>query len=298
MNPAYAGMTLEQAQQYCRDLAHSHYENFEVASRLLPPERRDEYLALYAFARGADDLADETGTSLPPEERKAARLSALEGWRSLLSDLYTGRVPAHPAFIALRPVVEQHDIPKELFERMIEAFERDQTVSRYERWSDVLEYTHGSANPVGRWVLRLYGLNDPGLDSLSDAICTGLQLVNFIQDVRSDLLDRDRVYLPQVDLERFGVLEEQLAEVPTPPPVRRLLAWEAKRAERLLAEGRPLIYQVDKVLRGHLILFHGGGRLALHALRRVEYDVGSQHVRVDPVARFALLLRALRGRPL
>ncbi|MCB2198320.1 squalene synthase HpnC [bacterium] len=285
-------MTLAEAQDWCRTYAASKLENFEVVSLFLPRNKRSEYLALYAFARGADDRADD------PHQSLEDRLDALQKWRSFLTELYDGHSPTHPAFIALRPVIEKYSIERELFDRMITAFEQDQSTMRYSSWQEVLGYTRGSADPVGRWVLRLYGHSDPELDELSDKICTGLQLTNFIQDVSEDYRDRDRIYLPQQDLELFDVQEKDFGKPDTPERLRRLLAYESERAEHLLDQGKALIERVHPSFRRQLSLFHGGGRLALQAVRSAHYNVASEPVHVRPLHRIALLLRVLRGRTL
>ncbi len=281
---------------WCRRFALSHYENFNIASLLLPPARRDEYFALYAFARGADDLADEAARS--GSDPKKRRLEALRRWGMMLTELYVGGSVNHPTFVALAEVIRRYRIERELFERMLNAFRQDQVKTRYENWGELRRYTRGSANPVGRWVLRLYGYRSQNLDRLSDRICTGLQLVNFIQDVRSDLIERNRVYLPAEDMDDFKVSEEMLVDIPTPPRVRELLAYEADIAERLLAKGRALIDKVRGELARQLILFHGGGRAALHMLRLARYDVASGRIKVNKLMKLALLTRAMRGVPL
>ncbi|MCB2212738.1 squalene synthase HpnC [bacterium] len=289
--------TLAEAQQWCASFATKHRENFDVASKLLlGDELRHAYFALYAFARGADDRADE---QLESGDGASAANRALDEWQRELNSVYDeNSAPSHPAFVALQDVVERHHIERELFQRMIDAFRQDQFIKRYETWSDLREYTAGSADPVGRWVLRVHGYRSPAMDAWSDAICTGLQLVNFLQDVREDFEKRDRVYLPKKDMRRFGVEEAMFSVSPTIEPVRELLRYEAKRAEYLFATGRELLDNVDPKLRKQLILFHGGGRLALHALRKADYDVCSRHISASRMSRAALLVRAVRGKPL
>jgi len=290
--------SLEDARQWCRAYAAAHYENFSVVSSFLPPQTRTAYEALYAFARGADWRADDIDADLPLHVRSEHRLKALDEWQENLDGIYSGKQADHPTFTALGPVAMRYGINRESFARMINAFRIDQTNARFRTWDDLLTYTRGSANPVGHWVLRVHGYRNPALDELSDSVCTGLQLVNFMQDIRSDLLERDRVYLPREDMDRFGVLESMLAEQPSPTPVRRLLAFEGVRAEKLLSAGNSLIARVNGSLVPQLILFHGGGRLALAALRHAEWDAGSQHRRVTRLEKLALVSRALRRRPL
>lgn len=284
-------MNIAAADRWCRRFVARHHENFRVVSLFLPRREQRAYAALYSFARIADDLADDDAD---PEHRLES-LSRLQGQ---LDALYAGNRPDHPVFIALEPVIVRYSLEKELFIRLLDAFRLDQVKNRYSTWREVLEYTAGSADPVGRIVLRVHGYRDEELDLLSDRICTGLQLVNFIQDIGEDLLRRDRIYLPQEDLERFGVDRRMLLRSPSPSEVCRLVAFEVARAEQLLAGGRRLISLVDNRLARQLILFHGGGRLALHRIRRKGYNIASIGTGRNRVAEFALLQRAFRGKPL
>jgi squalene synthase HpnC len=290
--------TSQEAFEWCRAYASAHYENFPVLSFFLPRPTRIAYSALYVFARGADWRADDIASHLPEKPRRQARLQALSEWRSHLEDACSGKPPHHPAFTALQRVIQDHPIEQDLFDAMIRAFERDQQNDRYKTWEDVLQYTEGSANPVGRWVLRVHGYHDAELDRLSDCVCTGLQLVNFMQDIRTDLMQRNRVYLPTEDLQRYAVSEELLAQTPSPEPVRQLLAFESERAETYLSAGVDLIHRVQRPFRGQLILFVGGGKLALKALKRAAWDAGSKHRRVSRFEKSLLIFRVLMGRRL
>jgi phytoene synthase len=179
----------------CERLAQRHYENFPVASRLLPARMRPHIAAIYAFARTADDFADEPG--IPDDER----LRLLEEWGALLKgDLKQSAVPA---FHALHHTIATCNLPVELFEDLLSAFRQDVTKHRYATWTDVLDYCTRSANPVGRLVLRVAGHDDPGLDHASDAVCTALQLTNFWQDLELDWR-HGRLYVPLDDCARMG----------------------------------------------------------------------------------------------
>lgn len=200
----------EDAMAYCRTLARSHYENFSVLTSIVPRNLRDSFAAVYAFCRWSDDLADETGTG---EDARARSTELLAWWRRELEACFAGE-PGHPVFVALSSVRTEHDLAAEPFHHLIDAFEQDQRVTRYQSWDELLGYCRGSANPVGRLVLALGGLGDgqtppPGGEHLyakSDATCTALQMINFWQDIRRDLLERDRVYLPS----ETGVTAEDL----------------------------------------------------------------------------------------
>jgi len=186
-----------EARRYAVDLATSHYENFTVVSRVLPARLREDFAAVYAFCRWADDLGDETG-----DPRRSLEL--LDWWRQELDACYRGE-PRHPVFVALKPTIEKHDIPATPFEKLIDAFVQDQGLTRSHTWEQVVDYCTRSADPVGRLVLYMCGYRDEQRQRLSDCTCTALQLANFWQDVRRDILERDRIYVPDAALsEQIG----------------------------------------------------------------------------------------------
>jgi squalene synthase HpnC len=183
-------LTIEQARSMCRRLAHGRYENFSVLSAVVPRALRDDFAALYAFCRWADDLGDEVGD---PQRS----LELLAWWRRELQQCFDGQ-PRHPVMLALRPVIEAHGLPIEPFDDLIKAFEQDQRVDRYATWDQLLDYCRLSANPVGRLVLMICGeRREPDLFNRADAACTALQLTNHWQDVKRDVLERNRIYIPQ-----------------------------------------------------------------------------------------------------
>ncbi len=197
-------MTYEQASDYTRQLAKSHYENFTVVSWFLPRRLRDDFRHVYSFCRWADDLGDETG-----DPRRSLEL--LAWWRREVDLCYAGK-PRHPVFVALNQTIHRHDIPRKPFDDLISAFEQDQTMTRYRTWDQVLDYCTRSADPVGRLVLYLAGVRDEARQRLSDATCTALQLANFWQDVRRDVLERDRVYVPSEVASRHGLDIETMVD--------------------------------------------------------------------------------------
>jgi squalene synthase HpnC len=245
-------------------LARRHYENFTVASWLAPRRLRPHLAAVYAFCRWADDLADETSDP-------AHSLRLLGWWEEELRRCYAGEA-RHPVFVALAETIRARTIPAEPFADLLSAFRQDQRQSRYETAADVLDYCRRSANPVGRIVLFLGQCHDERTGALSDRICTGLQLVNFCQDVAQDF-QRQRVYLPAETLARHGVPPSDLGREATSAALKRAVREEVDRAESYLLGGMPLVGIVPAGLRAAVELFVGGGLAIVAAIRRIEYDV-------------------------
>jgi phytoene synthase len=257
---------LSDAYAHCERLAREHYENFPVASRLIPPAMRPHIAAIYAFARTADDFADEPG--LTADER----LRRLDDWERRLERPAS---PSDPVFFALAHTVDVHRLPLTLFTDLLSAFKQDVTTTRYETWSDVLDYCRRSANPVGRLVLRVAGRHDPGLDQASDALCTALQLTNFWQDLERDWLI-GRIYVPLEDRTRAGAAESDLAARRVTPEWRSVMTLMAQRTRELFAAGRPVCDGVDGRLRWELRLTWLGGSRILDKLVRADFDVFGQ----------------------
>ncbi len=252
------------SRRYCRRLARQHYENFTVASRLLPGALRQHVSNVYAYCRWADDLADEAG-----DPRRS--MAFLNWWESLLRECYQGRA-THPVFIALSETIRRFQIPIEPFLDLLVAFRQDQRMTRYETIEQVLEYCRYSANPVGRLVLYLGECHTAERVRLSDSICTGLQLANFWQDVARDW-DRGRVYLPQSACRRFGYDEAAFARRECNDAFRHLLAVHVDQAEGMLRAGEPLVPKMPSDLRLPVALFAAGGLATLEAIRRRRFDV-------------------------
>lgn len=202
---------LQAAYEYCEQMAKSHYENFPVGSLLIPKAKRPHVWCIYAFARSADDFADENYPSrkgFPDEEtwrqeiisQENERLEKLKQWEQWLQECSRGKAE-HPIFIALENTLQELRLPVQLLSDLLTAFKMDVTKRRYTNWEEVLFYCQHSANPVGRLVLRIFGYKEQKLDEMSDAICTGLQLANFWQDIAVDL-EKDRIYIPQELLQK------------------------------------------------------------------------------------------------
>ena len=251
-----------------RVMSRAAFENFPVASWLLPRATRTHLLAVYGFARLVDDLGDDA-----PGDRSRL-LDWLEGELYLV---YAGE-PTHPLMRRLAPTVRRFAIPRGPFDRLIAANRRDQIVTGYAEFEDLLAYCELSANPVGHLVLYVLEAATAERMALSDSVCTGLQLVEHWQDVAEDLR-RGRIYLPRHDLERFGCTREDLAAARAGKAVRRLMAFEVGRARDLLDGGAPLARDLGG--RGGLAVaaFVAGGRSALDAIGRAGYDVLSRSLR-------------------
>ncbi len=257
--------SLDNAFRYCERLTRRHYENFPVASLFIPADKRKHVSALYAFARIADDFADEPGMTL------AERMDALNDWGDQLVDCYHGRA-RHPVFVALSDTVERFEIPIELFQRLLTAFRSDVTTHRYETFDDVLAYCRNSADPVGRLVLLLFNYRSERMMQHADAICTALQLTNFWQDLSIDL-EKNRLYVPLADLQRFGHHEEELFARRTTVEFRYLMASLVDRTEHLFRRGKPLLEMVGRDLRFELRLTWRGGMRILRKIKQQQYDV-------------------------
>ncbi|MBL6974258.1 MAG: squalene synthase HpnC [Deltaproteobacteria bacterium] len=218
--------------RYCRALASAHYENFPVALSLMGRRRVEALAAVYAFARQADDFADEP-------EFEGTRIRLLDAWEDQLHRSLSGEV-SHPVFVALHRAMRDFDLPVEPFLDLLDAFRQDCGKTRYESFDDVLDYCRRSADPVGRIMLRVLGLDGDDFTRWSDSICTALQLTNFWQDLSVDL-PRDRLYLPLEDLRRFAVPVESLFQGNPPPSFNDLLRFELDRTRSLFSEGLPLL---------------------------------------------------------
>jgi squalene synthase HpnC len=279
--------TLAEAQQYCRALAQSHYENFHVASWLLPKRLRPHFHSIYAYCRISDDLGDEVPS-------QALALALLDGWQGQLDACYRGEAK-HPVFVALRETIRVCDIPKQPFTDLLTAFRQDQTVTRYVSMDAVLEYCRNSANPVGRLVLYACGYRDAERFALSDETCSALQLANFWQDIREDFA-RGRIYIPQDAMAAAGVDEAVLASGVATPAFCALMREQIAYTRAMFARGAKLISMVDRELAVDLDLFTLGGLEILRAIEAQRYDVLSARPTISKRRKAMLLLRALAGR--
>jgi squalene synthase HpnC len=251
------------AYRFCQDLANSHYENFPVASLLLPKRLRKHVAALYGFARIADDMSDEP-------EHAGHRRERLLDWRSQLADV--GKRPArHPVFLALEGTMKELDLPKEPFDDLLSAFLQDTEKSRYQTFAEVMDYCRRSANPVGRIVLMIHGYRDAELFRYSDAICTALQLANFWQDVSVDL-KKDRVYIPEEDFKSHGYSEADLRMGVCNERFRELMKFQVTRTRALFEQGKPLPERLSWPLSLEIRMTWLGGMQILKMIHKLDFD--------------------------
>jgi squalene synthase HpnC len=250
-----------------------HYENFPVASILLPKPLRAPIAAIYQFARTADDFADEG--ELPPSQR----IALLRAYHDELTGIENGQASEHPVFVPLRPVIERHALPVSLFRDLLDAFEQDVGKDRYADFSELMDYCRRSADPVGRLLLHLFGhASDQNLKD-SDAICSALQLINHWQDVGIDALKgkMGRIYLPQDDMQRFGVTEDMILPPantrPVCPELRALLAFQVTRARALMLSGASLGWRLPGRTGLEIRAIVAGGLRILDKVEAVDFDV-------------------------
>ncbi len=272
------------AQEYTRWLATHHYENFNVASWLLPKELHQHFYNLYAYCRWADDLGDE----IPTRERA---LELLDWWESELDACFKG-CPSHPVFVALRETIVAKDVPKQPFADLLRAFRQDQVVKRYPTWDSVIDYCVSSANPVGRLVLYLCGYRDEPRQLLSDQTCTALQLANFWQDVSRDL-DIGRIYIPLDIAASHGVSEQNIVERKFTERYVALMKDLIARTRELFHQGLPLAKMVEGKLAIDLQMFSRGGLAVLDSIETMGYDTLHRRPSVSKGKQVRLLGRAV-----
>jgi squalene synthase HpnC len=282
--PESAAYSKVEAREYTRWLATHHYENFHVVSFLLPKELHQDFYNVYSFCRWADDLGDEIGD---PQES----LRLLSWWRGELQSMYSGHA-SHPVFVALKDTIDRYDIPIEPFDRLIQAFEQDQRITRYQTFEDVLAYCVNSANPVGHLVLYLCGYRDHERQELSDHTCTALQLANHWQDVTIDL-EKNRIYLPFDLFTRYGYTEQELFAHKFNRQFECIMREAVCVAEDLFRKGLPLIKKVERRLALDLELFSRGGMKILAKIKAQNYNVLDRRPSISKVERVGILLQCL-----
>lgn len=263
-----------------------HYENFPVASLLLPKALRQPIEVIYHFARSADDLADEGDA--PPAER----LKSLDAYRQALDQIEAGSPPDIPLFQNLARVIGTHQLPVQLFRDLLDAFAQDVVKTRYSDYPELLDYCRRSANPVGRLVLHLFGRTSPEQLHQSDCICSALQLINFWQDVGIDW-QKNRIYLPQDDMARYGISAQDIAAGADTPAWRQLMAFQVQRSRALMLEGAPLVRHLPGRLGWEIRLTVQGGLRILERIEKAQYDVFRQRPKLGLPDWLAIARRSL-----
>lgn len=280
-------LALADAFAYCRDLATQHYENFTVASYLLPHALRQDFCNVYAYCRWADDLGDELDST-------EAAMTGLRWWQEELDRCFLGQA-THPVMIALRATIEKHQLPKPPFDDLISAFQQDQSKTRYADDDELLDYCRRSANPVGRILLAMAHLDQDNCRHWSDAVCTGLQIANFCQDMARDA-KLPRIYLPQSRWGAHRLSEEQILAAKVSPELQATLREWCEHARHFLLAGLPLSKQGPRWLRRNVLLFIGGGLSILQSIRQADHDVWSKRIEVRRATKMGLLAYASCGR--
>lgn len=274
---------------YCEQIARHHYENFPVGSMLVPKRLRKHVFAIYAFARTADDFADE---ACDLQYSTGDRLRLIEEWHDLLlSSVSTP--PSHPVFIALSHTIKQFELPVSLFEDLLSAFSQDVVRKRYESFAELIDYCSRSANPIGRLILLLFGYKNDEMHRWSDAICTALQLTNHWQDVSIDL-DKDRIYIPLSDLREYGMDELDLRKRAADRRFQRLMQFEIERARELFRQGKSLCLFVSGRLSLELRAVWLGGWRILELIEQNDYDVFTRRPVITSANKLKILSHTFR----
>jgi squalene synthase HpnC len=268
---SYTAQQVNDAYAACQQMVRGHYENFPVASLILPRRLRQPISAIYAFARSADDFADEGDWDA------ATRLTHLKRFDAQLEAIAYGETVDAPIFIALADTIDRHALPMQSFHDLITAFSQDVTKKRYASLREVWQYCRYSANPVGRLLLHLIKANTPENLERSDAICSALQLINFLQDISQDLEENDRIYLPQDLMANYGVDEQQLRERRASEGLRRLIEHLTQEARQKMHFGQPLGHALGGRFGFQLrIMINGGLRVLALLERQNNKDVYSR----------------------
>jgi squalene synthase HpnC len=269
-------------------MTRQHYENFPVASLFIPADRRPFVSSIYAFARTADDFADE-GTVAPFE-----RLRKIDEWEAKLDECFAGRAD-HPVFIALAETIAKTGIPREPLSALLKAFRMDVTKRCFGDFTELLEYCENSANPVGQLLLHIFGEANEKTVLLSNSVCTGLQLANFWQDLSVDMA-KGRVYIPLEDLDRFGYTESDLGRKVLDDRFRELMRFQVERTRTFFKAGQPILREVGRRLRLELSLTLRGGSAILDKIQGARYDVLTRRPKLSTFDKLTIVSAAvLRG---
>jgi squalene synthase HpnC len=277
-------LSLSESQKYCKNLALHHYENFSVASFLLPRALRQDFYNVYSYCRWSDDLADEMGSN-----RESIPL--LDWWQRELENCFAGQ-SHHPVFISLAQTIATHSLAIEPFSNLLKAFKHDQIVNRYDTDQEVIQYCTGSANPVGRILLSMAAVTDPNALQQSDRICTGLQIANFCQDMKRDAA-RDRIYLPKSRWQECHLTEQAILTGECSDGLARALRSWTPTAHQCMVSGLPLVTTIPRWLARDVQLFVRGGLTILNNIRKANFDVWSGSIEVTKYQKLSLLFRSI-----
>jgi len=286
LNPPDGPYSVARAYEYCEQFARAHHESYPVSSHFVPAELRPHLLALYAFARAADDFADE-----PAYEGR--RSEALDVWEAELHRCFHDEA-THPVFVALADTIEKRGLSLPPLEDLLWAFRADMEVRRYATFSSLRSYTARSADPVGRLLLALFGYRDPELVRFADEISTALQLTNFLQDVAADAA-RDHIYLPAEDLHFFGVSEAELKALKPTRALRDLLRYEVARTRAIYERGRPLLGRLGNDLKLELGLIWLIGVTLLDKIEAADFDVFTHRPSIGTRDKAKVLAKAAKA---
>ena len=278
-------LTLTQAYQHCQQIVRNHYENFPVASWFLPEKLRQPISVIYAFARYADDLADEGSL----EDSK--RLEALENYQANFEAALSESYSSDPVLFALTDVITQHQLPTELFFDLLTAFKMDTQTKRYPSFDNILNYCKYSANPVGRLLLHLHKQDTAKNLINSDSICTALQLINFYQDIQQDYIENNRIYIPENELKEFKVTEEHFKKSINDQQIQNLMQHQVKRATKIMLSGSQLGQQLPGLFGLEIRMICQGGLRISYKLQQIPnvFD----RPRLTKQDKFVMLWRAL-----
>ena len=278
------GSSLAEAEKFCRQIAKSHYENFSVCTCLVPKRLRQDFANIYAFSRWSDDLGDESESSTEATEK-------LHQWRNQLRQCFHGEA-CHPIFIALRSTIDRTRLSIEPFDDLVDAFCQDQVCRVYTTRVQLFDYCRRSANPVGRIVLGLEQCFDSQLIALSDQICTGLQLINFWQDIARDFT-AGRIYLPEEDRLRWGVSIEELGAKSGSIHFRNMVKEQVQCVREMFDEGQALVREAPRSLRPAIGLFLAGGRAVADGIERIQFDTLATRPVVSRIRKLSFVFQAL-----
>lgn len=269
--------------------ANTHYENFPVASALLPMRLRRPIGMIYSFARQADDFADEG--DLAPEQR----LALLDGFKQELDRIAAGQAPHTAFFVTLAAMIQEWQLPLQPFYDLLDAFSQDVVKSRYANFGEVMDYCRRSANPVGRLLLHLYGEATPRNIAYSDAICSSLQIINFLQDVEVDY-KKNRIYFPQDEMAKYRITEQQIARGDASGMWGTFMLFEIERARKLLQSGAPLGLALKGRIGLEMRAIIAGGETILRKLHKARGDMFTQRPVIRPRDWAYMLYRAVRAK--